>query len=325
MTIRDRTNPRNQKPRKTMSLSGGAPGFMSPTSVYGPPLDGEEPVRPGLPGSRFPRQPYPQPPVTPAPTPVPMPTPMPTPPLYPEPAPPTGVTPTPPVSPPPLYPEPTVPSPTNPVQPRPLYPEGPNMGRPGGPGSGQTPPPNGTGTIPPGYGLDFVRQPTPNELVANQLDALLRSDSPYMRNAEQRGMEYAASRGNINSSIGAGSARRAALEAAMPIAQADAQVYRDANAANFDAISSLRQMRTAADLENWLSDNSFNREYNGRLAMMPIQSAMDMMTYITQRALEDPAIYTPDVMSGFMNFFNQMTGDWMYNYFGGGAEPDGGE
>lgn len=225
--------------------------------------------------------------------------------------------PVPPLTPPPLYPEP----PGAPTQPRPPYPEGPNTGIPGGPGGLQPPTtPAPPGTIPPGYGLDFVRQPTPNELVANQLNGLLDQNSAYMENARRRGLEYANSRGNINSSIGAGASERAALEAALPIAQLDAQVYRDANAANFDAISNLRQMRTAAQLEDWLSDNSFNREYNGRLAMMPIQSSMDMMAFIAQRAAEDPAVWTPDVMSGWMNFFNMWQGDMFSTLLGGGGD-----
>lgn len=206
--------------------------------------------------------------------------------------------------------QPTGPGTTNPNNPPPIVP--PNV-----PGPAQSNP---------YLGLDFVRNITPNELVSNQLQALLNRDSPYMRNAEQRGVEFAQRRGNLNSSIAAGSARRAALEAAMPIANADAQAYREANSQNFEALSQLRQMRTAADLEDWLSDRSFNREFNGRLATMPIQSAMDMLQYVSQRAMEDPAVYTPQVMSGFMNFFNQNLFDIMNQYFGTnyGANPQGG-
>ena len=105
-------------------------------------------------------------------------------------------------------------------------------------------------------GLDFMRQVTPNELVNNQLNALLQSNSAYMRNAELRGRELANNRGLLNSSIAAGNAQRASLEAAMPIAQADAQVYRDANDQNFQSLSQLRQMRVASELQNWLENEN---------------------------------------------------------------------
>lgn len=188
---------------------------------------------------------------------------------------------------------------------------------------GTTPP--GAGTPGPGmpatpgmFGLDFMRQVTPNELVQNQLQGLLSGNSQYIQNARQRGAEYAASRGNINSSIGAGASQRAALEAAMPIAESDAGVYRQANEGNFAALNQLRQMRTAAELDNWLSSETYNRDFNGRLAMIPINSGADMLAYITQRALEDPAVYTPDVISGFNNFFNLNMQDMFRNFFGGG-------
>lgn len=339
MTIRDRTRPRNQRPRKTMTTAGSTPGVMSPMlGTNPPPLDGGPPLRPGLPGTR---PPYPQP----APAPVPGTVPAP---LYPEPAPPPaggigvpgygdGQQQTPPIGAPNMgiqpvpatpMPKPTpggpnVPSPT---QPRPLYPEGPNMGIPGGPGSGQTPPGGQTPLPQPGYpylGLDFMREVTPNELVANQLDTLLGSNSPYMQNARQRGLEYANSRGNLNGSMAAGASQRAALEAALPIAQSDADVYRQANAGNFESLSQLRQMRVAGDIENWLNSESYNRDFNGRLAMLPIQSSIDMLAYLAQRAYEDPAVYTPDVMSGFANFFNGNMFDILNRFYG--QQPAGGD
>jgi hypothetical protein len=180
---------------------------------------------------------------------------------------------------------------------------------------------NGAPPTPGSLGLDFMRQVTPNELVQNQLNGLLQSDSPYIKNARQRGAEYAASRGNINSSIGAGASQRAALEAALPIAESDAGVYRDANQGNFESLNELRKMRTAAELDNWLGSESYTRDFNGRLAMIPINSGADMLAYITQRALEDPAVYTPDVISGFNNFFNLNMKDMFKNFFTNGGGP----
>lgn len=57
---------------------------------------------------------------------------------------------------------------------------------------------------------------------ADTMTGLLRSDSPYMTAARQRGREYGASRGLLNTSIAGGAAERSAIEAALPIAQQDA-------------------------------------------------------------------------------------------------------
>lgn len=63
------------------------------------------------------------------------------------------------------------------------------------------------------------------ELVENRLGNLLDSDNRYIQNARQRGLQGASKRGLLNSSIAQGSAERAAIEAGLPIASADAQTF----------------------------------------------------------------------------------------------------
>ena len=61
--------------------------------------------------------------------------------------------------------------------------------------------------------------------VQSQLDQVLSTDSPLMQRAAYRGRSYANSRGLLNSSLAAGSAQAAMIDAALPIAQQDAQTY----------------------------------------------------------------------------------------------------
>ena len=61
--------------------------------------------------------------------------------------------------------------------------------------------------------------------VAGQMTGLLNSGNSYIKNARNRGKEHAASRGLLNSSIAAGASEKAAINAAMPIAQQDANTY----------------------------------------------------------------------------------------------------
>ena len=83
--------------------------------------------------------------------------------------------------------------------------------------------------------------PDENSLVSSQLTKLLSGDSAYVTRARTKAAEYAASRGLQNSSIGAGSGEAAAIDAALPIANADAGSYFTAqrdNAAATNAFAS---------------------------------------------------------------------------------------
>ena len=63
------------------------------------------------------------------------------------------------------------------------------------------------------------------ETVSGQLDALLAKGSPLIDRSRAGAMQTANKRGLINSSMAAGAGEAAAIDAAMPIATADAQTY----------------------------------------------------------------------------------------------------
>lgn len=65
----------------------------------------------------------------------------------------------------------------------------------------------------------------PTETVAGQLHSLLSSGSPYLERAKAGARETANSRGLLNSSMAAGAGEAAAIDAALPIASADANIY----------------------------------------------------------------------------------------------------
>lgn len=85
----------------------------------------------------------------------------------------------------------------------------------------------GDGPLPPGFADSrnraFVRDVQRGELTSDQLNRLLASNSPYIQQAQRQGMRGAAARGLGNSSIAAGASQAAAIQAGLPIAQADAQ------------------------------------------------------------------------------------------------------
>lgn len=152
----------------------------------------------------------------------------------------------------------------------------------------------------------YVNSPNPNQEVQSSLDYFMDPNSDYIQNARQRGVEYAASRGGLNSSIAAGASERSAMEAAMPLVN--------------QAVD-LQKTRDVLAGQDWLDTQAFNRNFQGQIAMMPITNSYNMMAQVQQFALQDPSLYTPDVISGYSNFFNQNMKDVMSSYFSSGGTP----
>jgi hypothetical protein len=72
--------------------------------------------------------------------------------------------------------------------------------------------------------------------VAGQLQSLLASDSPYIKQAEEKAKDQAGSRGLLNTTMAARAGQKAAIETALPIAQQDATTF-----------SQFQQAKQAAD------------------------------------------------------------------------------
>lgn len=149
-----------------------------------------------------------------------------------------------------------------------------------------------------------IQQPNPlagrdnNAVVAGTLESMIGNNSGLIQNARQRGIEYAATRGGINSSIAAGAAERSAMEAAQPLVNASLE---------------MQAQQDAALQEDWSSQQNFARGLYGQ----QISNTMGMLNTVQQYALEDPELYTPEVTSGYSNFFQQNMNDIMSNYFKG--------
>ena len=91
---------------------------------------------------------------------------------------------------------------------------------------------SGTGWQTSPYVDPLTSQVTSDQTVSGQLDSLLSQDSPLMQRAKYQGIATANSRGLLNSSLAAGAAQAAMIDAALPIAQQDAQTYYEQSRAN---------------------------------------------------------------------------------------------
>lgn len=166
-----------------------------------------------------------------------------------------------------------------------------NAMNPGGTAAGTS-----TGRTFPAYGTNLRDS---NEMVQTAMSSALDPNSDYIQNARRRGLELAASRGGINSSIAAGASERAAIDAAAPLAQ--------------QALS-IEQQREQVQAEEWLTSNNFNRAIMQQYSMGVFNSTLGMLQNVQQYALEDPELYTPDVVSGYSNFFQQNANDILSRY-----------
>ncbi len=146
------------------------------------------------------------------------------------------------------------------------------------------------------------QQPSGADMVGDAMARFTDPNSRYIQQARQRGMEVAAQRGGVNSSIAAGNAERSALDTAQGLTQMAVGI--DANRQN---------QQLDAQYSNWLQSQNFGRSlYQGTF-----NNTMDMLAAVQRMGLEDPELYTPDVISGYSNFFQQNFGDIIGRYFQG--------
>lgn len=195
----------------------------------------------------------------------------------------------------------------------------------------------------------------PAALANQYMVSLLGANSPYIQSARQAGLEEANSRGLLNSSIAAGASQRAAVDAAMPMfqaayglnsqreqnaftgalqrtglgmdligqrennafqgSQADLQRQFEGQQAQLDRNLKQKLQSDAVYQQDWLSKQDFTRQFNAALSMIPIQTATQFSQLVQQYALENPEVYTPQVISGMQTFFTQTMGSILKQYF----------
>ena len=106
-----------------------------------------------------------------------------------------------------------------------------------------------------GKGADYM---TPESTVAEQLNKLLDSDSKYIKNAERRSAEKAASLGLLGSSMAVGAGQRAAIESALPIAQQDAKTYAAFQLEEQKTSNEMSRMKAESDLSAYAREHIYN-------------------------------------------------------------------
>lgn len=188
------------------------------------------------------------------------------------------------------------------------------------------------------------QQQSPYSVVTDNINRLLSGESAYIQNARLRGTEAAQGRGLRNSSIAAGASERAAIESAQPILNEIQTLTRQREQLGFqgeqaalDRLQGVNNRILEAEIasrnaqldfqfrrtlqgdavlqQDWLSSQNFTRQFNADLAKLPIQNAAALSSLVAQYALENPEVYTPEVISGMQNFFTGSFIALMQQYF----------
>lgn len=120
-----------------------------------------------------------------------------------------------------------------------------------------------------------LQQVDQDQLMSEQMNRLLASDSPYLARARQEGQNAASRRGLMNSSIMAGASMGSAIDRASPIAQFDASRYGDV--ANRNQAEQNQTNRQNAQIAAQLNAAQAQGAGGIQQANLQRQSALDQM------------------------------------------------
>lgn len=103
--------------------------------------------------------------------------------------------------------------------------------------------------------------------------------------------------------------------------------------AALDRASRAQLQSDATFQQDWLASRNFSREFQSQLSMIPLSTAADLTSFISKYAVENPEVYTPEIVSGMSNFMAQNMQSILSQYFpnqtsytsttqtGGGSAP----
>jgi hypothetical protein len=102
------------------------------------------------------------------------------------------------------------------------------------------------------------------QTVSGQVEGLIAKESPLMQQAETRSLQKMNERGLVNSSMAVGAGQSALYDAALPIAQQDANTYANAGKFNADAKNQASQFNAAQ--KNTMTSQLLDTGFKGLIA-----------------------------------------------------------
>ena len=114
------------------------------------------------------------------------------------------------------------------------------------------------------------------QTVAGQMAGLLDKGGDYMKRAETKGLQLANSRGLLNTDFAVSAAHGSAMDAALPIAQQDANTHANQSLTNQGAVNDERKYNATNDqnmtVQNMNADNSASQFNAGNEQQMTLEN-----------------------------------------------------
>jgi hypothetical protein len=148
--------------------------------------------------------------------------------------------------------------------------------------------PGTTETSPSGLiGATSKWNPTADQTVAGQVDNIIAADSPLMQRAATRADQQMNKRGLMNSSMAVGAGQSAVMDAALPIAQQDAQTNAQAAQFNAGAENTLQgqsnQIRQQAATQNFAATADLAKtDLDNQFKASMVNADAQTKAYLTQ-------------------------------------------
>jgi len=159
---------------------------------------------------------------------------------------------------------------------------------------------------------------TDNMLASNRMVNILSKDSPYLKAAQTRALNLANARGLLNSSLAATAGTAAAVQAALPLAQQEAQTYFNAGQLNFQADANtflnklqfnLREQGAVGELARKIAqlDRAYQAQAKSDITKAQAQSILGQQQAETRAGLESQRGAIQSLLYGQQAAANMLT------------------
>lgn len=160
------------------------------------------------------------------------------------------------------------------------------------------------------------------QTVSGQLNTMFASDSPLMKRAETKGLQHANTRGLLNSSLAANSAQTAMIDAATPIANADANAYQQDYMTKLQTSEGVKKMgyEASANTQGKYLESLDKITNNAMVSINEIETATDISQANKDKMIANTTARRDADLAWTRQLYSNMP-TWDFNWFKASSSP----